>query len=112
MDCVELARRWCLPESWVREHVLQGVSDPIPICDSADTSAFDVGVRNSIRGWSDELYPGIHRAEGEPERGVPRKREPVANKRARQPIRALIEAPLQNDRIVIHEPTARILKQN
>jgi hypothetical protein len=30
IDCVELARRWCLPESWVRGRVLQGVSDPIP----------------------------------------------------------------------------------
>lgn len=30
IDCVELARRWCLPESWVRSRVLRGVSDLIP----------------------------------------------------------------------------------
>lgn len=30
IDSVELARRWNLPESWVRGRVLQGVSDPIP----------------------------------------------------------------------------------
>lgn len=30
IDCHELARRWSLPESWVRGHVRDGVADPIP----------------------------------------------------------------------------------
>jgi hypothetical protein len=30
IDSVELARRWVLPASWVREHVRSRVTDPIP----------------------------------------------------------------------------------
>ena len=30
IDSVELARRWVLPTSWVREHVRSRVTDPIP----------------------------------------------------------------------------------
>ena len=30
IDCRELARRWTLPESWVRAHVGVGIADPIP----------------------------------------------------------------------------------
>jgi hypothetical protein len=30
IDCRELARRWNLPESWVRENVRRRASDPIP----------------------------------------------------------------------------------
>lgn len=30
IDCRELARRWSLPESWVRGHVRDGIADPIP----------------------------------------------------------------------------------
>lgn len=35
IDCRELARRWTLPESWVRAHVGVGIADPIPTFDSA-----------------------------------------------------------------------------
>ena len=30
IDCPKLARRWTLPESWVRSHVREGIIDPIP----------------------------------------------------------------------------------
>ncbi len=30
IDSVELAQRWVLPVSWVREHVRSRVTDPIP----------------------------------------------------------------------------------
>lgn len=30
IDCRELGRRWCLPESWVRAHVRDGITEPIP----------------------------------------------------------------------------------
>ena len=30
IDSVELARRWVLPVSWVREHVRNRTTDPIP----------------------------------------------------------------------------------
>jgi hypothetical protein len=30
LDCKELARRWNLPESWVREQVRSRTDDPIP----------------------------------------------------------------------------------
>ena len=30
IDCEELARRWALPESWVREQVRSRSKDPIP----------------------------------------------------------------------------------
>lgn len=30
IDSTTLAERWCLPESWVREHVRSRTSDPIP----------------------------------------------------------------------------------
>ncbi len=30
IDCRELALRWCLPESWVREQVRARSADPLP----------------------------------------------------------------------------------
>jgi hypothetical protein len=30
LTCKQLAQRWNLPESWVREHVRDRVTDPIP----------------------------------------------------------------------------------
>ena len=30
IDSVQLARRWALPVSWIREHVRSRVTDPIP----------------------------------------------------------------------------------
>jgi hypothetical protein len=30
IDCEELARRWALPESWVREQVRSRAADPLP----------------------------------------------------------------------------------
>jgi hypothetical protein len=30
IDCVELAHRWCLPESWVRDQVRRRSADPLP----------------------------------------------------------------------------------
>jgi len=30
IDCPELAKRWKLPESWIREQVRSRASDPIP----------------------------------------------------------------------------------
>jgi hypothetical protein len=30
IDSKELARRWCLPESWIRDQVRKRASDPLP----------------------------------------------------------------------------------
>jgi hypothetical protein len=30
IDCQELGKRWCLPESWVREQVRARSADPLP----------------------------------------------------------------------------------
>ena len=30
IDCVQLAHRWCLPASWVRDQVRRRSADPLP----------------------------------------------------------------------------------
>ena len=53
IDCVELARRWCLPESWVRGHAFSNAS-PIPL-----RTQFVAGAMNRM---------GTHQADGGSER--------------------------------------------
>ncbi len=46
VDSKELAARWCLPESWIREQVRSRSTDPIPNVRSANMSVSAGAVRN------------------------------------------------------------------
>ena len=52
-DSVELARRWVLPVSWVREHVRSRVTDPIPHIRFGRYVRFRRG-SPELEGWLEE----------------------------------------------------------
>ena len=55
IDCPELAKRWKLPESWIREQVRKRSDDPIPHVRFGNTSAFDGEAQKLTVGQSGVL---------------------------------------------------------
>jgi hypothetical protein len=52
IDCKTLARRWCLPESWIREQVRSRSTDPLPHIRFGKYVRFPWGSPELI-GWSE-----------------------------------------------------------
>jgi hypothetical protein len=58
IDSKELARRWTLPESWIRDQVRARASDPIPHVRFGKYVRFRWG-SSELNGWAERRIVGI-----------------------------------------------------
>ena len=64
IDCPELAKRWMLPESWIREQVRFRTSDPIPHVRFGKYVRFRWGSAE-LDGWAERrIISGSNRKAG------------------------------------------------
>lgn len=59
IDPKELARRWCLPESWVREQVRRRSADPLPHVKFGKYTRFRWG-SPELEAWAQRRIVGLH----------------------------------------------------
>jgi hypothetical protein len=52
VDSTELARRWCVPETWVRDQVRRRVADPIPHVRLGKYIRFEWGGEALVAWWA------------------------------------------------------------
>ena len=52
IDSAELAKRWCLPETWVRDQVRARVADPIPCVRLGKYVRFEWGSKDLDEWWN------------------------------------------------------------
>ena len=52
LDAAELAKRWRVPVSWVREHTRERAADPIPTVRLGRYVRFEWGSPNLVRWWA------------------------------------------------------------
>ena len=57
IDSKELAQRWCLPESWVRERVRSRSTDPLPHIKFGKYVRFVWGSRD-LEAWAERRIVG------------------------------------------------------
>lgn len=57
----ELARRWCVPESWVREQVRSRTTDPIPHVRLGKYVRFEWGSPQLEQWWNSHRSSEKHR---------------------------------------------------
>jgi hypothetical protein len=51
LDAAELAARWHVPVSWIREHTRERAADPIPIVRLGRYVRFEWGSPSLLRWW-------------------------------------------------------------
>jgi len=59
IDPKELARRWCLPESWVREQVRRRSADPLPHVKFGKYTRFRWG-SPELEAWAERRIIGLN----------------------------------------------------
>jgi predicted DNA-binding transcriptional regulator AlpA len=57
IDTKELAKRWCLPESWIREQVRRRCTDPLPHIKFGKYTRFR-WASPELEGWAERRIVG------------------------------------------------------